>query len=110
MKIIPKTVKVLGFLFLPFVLIIFLYFFQLGRVQDQIENQFFSCNEQSLNKISAEEAKKDTSYDPVQHNAIMSELNDECMELKKYSFTGSSDAKFCGTSRIPQCYSKDSLF
>lgn len=64
---------------------------------------FFSCNQHSLDSVSAEESRRDALYEG--RSAMINVLNDSCMEKLGYRFTGGQDLQYCSASRIPQCYS-----
>jgi hypothetical protein len=76
-----------------------------SHAQDRRDEVFFSCNEQSINKLTAEQARTTKVYSPEETDAIRWIDDDACMARKGYAYSGGLDFQFCNGNRIPQCYS-----
>lgn len=68
-------------------------------------DDFFSCNDQSLNAATAEQARRAVTYDLAGLNAVLAVSNDKCMATKGYEYNGSSG---CFDLRTSYCYGRKS--
>ncbi|MFM0224916.1 hypothetical protein [Paraburkholderia dipogonis] len=68
-------------------------------------DDFFSCNEQSINALHAEQARKGVSYDETAQAGIQAMSNDKCMDARGYEFTGGANGA-CMSARTHECYSR----
>jgi predicted negative regulator of RcsB-dependent stress response len=78
---------------------------------DYLERQkgaaFASCNVQTFDKTTVEQARAPEGILPFDQVQAMNNIaNDECMARRGYKFTGGDDLRFCGLGRIWTCYSR----
>jgi len=68
-------------------------------------DEFFSCNEQSINAFYAEQARKGASYDEAAQAGMEATSTDKCMSARGYEFMGGANGE-CMSARTNECYSR----
>lgn len=68
-------------------------------------DEFFSCNEQSINAFYAEQARKGIVYDEAARTGIEAVAVDKCMSARGYEFMGGANGE-CMSARTNECYSR----
>jgi hypothetical protein len=77
-----------------------------GCQPDKTGEILFVCNGKALDKEAALQRHTDELIPITAQAADVAAADDACMWAKGYAFTGDNDPKYCGESRIPQCYSR----